>query len=127
MGQEGPKLEAILYKGTTLPHIVVRRRCVLQNNGECETRVAEHQTATLPCALNHNPCTNTMHTHTGFITYQVDKGLSTGKAWPLHRKATLEPDSSRLIRTHERHLRKAGPLRALSAYARDKNVLKLVR
>lgn len=39
----------------------------------------------------------------------------------------LEPQHSSHIRAHERHLRKAGPLRALSAYARDKNVLKLVR
>jgi hypothetical protein len=28
-----PRLEATIYKGTTLPHIVVRRRCVLQGNG----------------------------------------------------------------------------------------------
>lgn len=61
-----------------------------------------------------------------FTTFQVDKGISTGKVWCLHRKCTLEPGSSSLIRAHERHLRKAGPLRALSAYARDKNVLKIV-
>jgi hypothetical protein len=61
-----------------------------------------------------------------FTTFQVDKGISTGKVWCLHRKCTLEPGSSTLIRAHERHLRKAGPLRALSAYARDKNVLKIV-
>lgn len=61
-----------------------------------------------------------------FTTFQVDKGISTGKVWCLHRKCTLEPASSGLIRAHERHLRKAGPLRALSAYARDKNVLKIV-
>jgi hypothetical protein len=63
----------------------------------------------------------------GFVTYQADKGVSTGKVWQLHRRAALEPASSKLIRVHERHLRKAGPLRALSAYARDKNTLKLVR
>lgn len=61
-----------------------------------------------------------------FVTYQVDKGPSTGKVWGLNRKATLEPPSSKFIRQHERHLRKAGPLRALSAYARDKNLLTLV-
>jgi hypothetical protein len=27
------QLEATLYKGTTLPHIVVKRRCVLQGEG----------------------------------------------------------------------------------------------
>lgn len=61
-----------------------------------------------------------------FTTFQVDKSVNSGKVWCLHRKATLEPASSSLIRAHERHLRKAGPLRALSAYARDKNLLKLV-
>jgi hypothetical protein len=64
--------------------------------------------------------------HAEFTTFQVDKSVSTGKVWCLHRKATLEPANSRLIRAHERHLRKAGPVRALAAYARDKNLLKLV-
>lgn len=62
----------------------------------------------------------------GFITYQADKHVASGKLWQLHRRATLEPQNASQIRAHERHLRKAGPLRALSAYARDKNVLKLV-
>lgn len=93
MEATGPRLEATIYKGTTLPHIVVRRRCVLHG--------------------------------TEFTTYQTDKNPSSGKVWSLNRRATLEPASSKLIRTHERHLRKAGPLRALSAYARDKNVLRL--
>jgi hypothetical protein len=62
----------------------------------------------------------------GFTTSQVDKSIDKGKAWQLHRRTLLEPASPSQIRAHERHLRKAGPLRALSAYARDKNVLKLV-
>ncbi|KAF6262903.1 hypothetical protein COO60DRAFT_554018 [Scenedesmus sp. NREL 46B-D3] len=88
------KNSTFVYKGTTLPHIVVKRQIALQD-----------------------AC---------FITFQLDKSIDKGKAWQLHRRTLLEPASPSQIRAHERHLRKAGPLRALSAYARDKNVLKLV-
>lgn len=62
----------------------------------------------------------------GFTTFQPDKSAATGRTWDFHRKCTLEPADPSHIRIHERHLRKAGPLRAVAAYARDKNVLKLV-
>uniref|UniRef100_A0A383WFV0 Protein ENHANCED DISEASE RESISTANCE 2 C-terminal domain-containing protein n=1 Tax=Tetradesmus obliquus TaxID=3088 RepID=A0A383WFV0_TETOB len=90
---EQSKDAATVFKGTTLPHIVVKRQLTL-----------------------HDAC---------FITSQFDKSIDKGKAWQLHRRTLLEPASPSQIRAHERHLRKAGPLRALSAYARDKNVLKL--
>eukprot|EP00882_Tetradesmus_deserticola_P021375 GHRQ01023144.1.p1 GENE.GHRQ01023144.1~~GHRQ01023144.1.p1 ORF type:complete len:411 (+),score=114.74 GHRQ01023144.1:652-1884(+) len=90
---EQPKSSTIVYKGTTLPHIVVKRQIAL-----------------------HDAC---------LTTFQLDKSIDKGKAWQLHRRTLLEPASPSQIRAHERHLRKAGPLRALSAYARDKNVLKL--
>lgn len=128
--QATPRLEATIFKGTTLPHISVRRRCVLQGNGGCCPGIRRASAAAAglsrhslqPWLLFPATCLAAAE----FTTFQVDKGISTGKVWCLHRKCTLEPGSSSLIRAHERHLRKAGPLRALSAYARDKNVLKIV-
>lgn len=128
-------LEATLYKGTTLPHIVVKRRCVLGGEGGrcgCATpRLAPAQrrerAAPNRCAPRAARRLLLRRARAaGFTTFQVDKPPSSGKLWQLHRKATLEPAAAGAIRLHERHLRKAGPLRALSAYARDKNVLKLV-
>lgn len=86
---------ATVFKGTTLPHVVVKRKIQLYSSG--------------------------------FVTFQSDKGVTSGKFWPFHRRCQLDPPDAALIKAHERHLRKAGPLRAVASYARDKNVLKLVR
>jgi hypothetical protein len=84
-----------VFKGTTLPHIVVKRAAQLFPSG--------------------------------FSTYQPDKSASGAKFWAFHRRCALDPPEAGLIKVHERHVRKAGPLRAVASYARDKNVLKLVR
>jgi hypothetical protein len=99
-GEPPPPTSAVLvsatvYKGTTLPHIVVKRTAHLFAGG--------------------------------FATCQEGKSAAAGKFWPLHRRCALDPPDAALIRLHERHVRKAGPLRAVASYARDKNVLKLVR
>ena len=74
---------------------------------------------------NTHKSITTKHT-TGFVTYQVDKPPSSGKVWELHRRCTLSPSDASHFRASERHLRKAGPLRALAS--RDKkNALHLVR
>lgn len=85
---------AVVYKGTTLPHVVVRRTAALFASG---------------------------------VSTHGDKGAASAKFWALHRRCALDPPAAAAIKAHERHLRKAGPLRAVAAYARDKNVLKLVR
>ena len=95
--QEAPPAQDALatstvFKGTTLPHIVVRRTCQLFS--------------------------------TGFSTSQSAASV---KFWPFHRRCALDPVDASLIKAHGRHLRKAGPLRAVASYARDKNMLKLVR
>ncbi|GBF92229.1 hypothetical protein Rsub_05311 [Raphidocelis subcapitata] len=82
-----------VYKGTTLPHVVVRRTAQLFPGG--------------------------------FTTCQAEKGAASGKFWALHRRCTLDPPDAAAIKAHERHLRKAGPLRAVASYARDKNMLRL--
>lgn len=92
-GHNGPDI--VGYKGTTLPHIVVKRAI----------RLGEDK----------------------FVTYQPERNPAAGKHWQLHKRCVLAPADASLIRLHERHLRKAGPLRAVATYARDKNVLKLVR
>lgn len=95
LGTEPPLAAAAVYKGTTLPHVVVRRSALL-----------------LPGAL---------------LTHQPERPAASGKVWRLHRRCTMEPAAAGMVRAHQRHLRKAGPLRAVASYARDKNVLKLVR
>lgn len=90
-----PLAAAPFFKGTTLPHVVVRRGVALYAGA--------------------------------FATHQAERPPAAGKLWPLHRRCGLDPPDARGVRAHERHLRKAGPLRAVAAYARDKNMLKLVR
>ncbi|KAI8472198.1 MAG: hypothetical protein J3K34DRAFT_215651 [Monoraphidium minutum] len=92
-----PLAEATVFKGTTLPHISVQRRLQLYPSG----------LATLNDKDREKP------------------GGAAAKFWPLHRRCGLEPPDAAGIKAHERHLRRAGPLRAVASYARDKNVLKL--
>jgi len=60
MEATGPRLEATIYKGTTLPHIVVRRRCVLHGTGgwpQDVVRTVGYQQLSLqhliPCRVHH--------------------------------------------------------------------------
>ncbi|KIY93583.1 hypothetical protein MNEG_14379 [Monoraphidium neglectum] len=87
--------EAVVFKGTTLPHISVKRRLQLYTNGLSTVN-------------------------------DKDKGGGSAKFWPFHRRCQLDPPDAAAVRAHERHLRRAGPLRAVASYARDKNVMKLV-
>jgi hypothetical protein len=127
------QLEGLVYKGTTLPHVVVRRRCLVSSEGAL-LHLSCSAMPLVPAVLCYSyhgcPYTQALPVHcvcAGFTTFQPDKPASSGKFWPLHRRACLEPPTAQQIRAHDRHLRKAGPLRTLSAYARDKNVLRLVR
>lgn len=118
------KNAATVFKGTTLPHIVVKRQLTLHD--ACEHRLSDAFHERTRSSTNNSVTSRFLAGFAGFITSQFDKSIDKGKAWQLHRRTLLEPASPSQIRAHERHLRKAGPLRALSAYARDKNVLKLV-
>lgn len=88
--------EATVFKGTTLPHISVKRTLQLYPTGLATVN-------------------------------EANKGSAAAKFWPFHRRCQLDPPDAAQVKAHERHLRRAGPLRAVASYARDKNVLKLVR
>ncbi len=65
----------------------------------------------------------------GLVTIQDDKAQNASKKerfWALHKKCTLFPEDPALIRVHERHMRKPGPLFSNVRAYRDRNTLKLV-
>lgn len=72
--------------------------------------------------LAHEPA---LDRRAGFLTFQEDK-VQAGRLWTMHRRCTIQPLEASQIRTHDRHLRKTGPLSAVRAY-RDKRPIKLVR